>query len=213
MFTGIVREIGKIEKIETHEQKRYYTIACKDMQSDLSIGESIACDGICLTVTKFTPKNITIQIMNETAKITTATHWKINKQIHLERALAVTDRLNGHIVQGHIDTTTYLHDAYRQNNTLYLEFYLPQDFAPLIVEHGSICIDGVSLTVTNCDKNSFKVALIEHTLKTTHFNTIKKGDKVNLEFDIIAKYIQKNINTNNANKNNITQEWLIKQGF
>ena len=211
MFTGIITEIGKIEKIENVSGKVFCTIKCQKMQSDLIIGESIACNGICLTVTNFTQNSITMEIMNQTYNITTAKFWKVFTQIHLEKALKLSDRLNGHIVQGHIDTISQLIKKKEENKTLYLDFNLPNEFETLLVPHGSIAIDGVSLTVANLYNGSFQVALIQHTQKVTFFENLNTGDNVNLEFDIIGKYIQRLANF--PNKNTITQEWLNENGF
>jgi len=208
LFTGIITEIGKIEKIENYNNKRYYTIKCNTMQSDLVLGESIACNGVCLTVTTFSSGSITTEVMNQTFKTTTVPHWKVNSQIHLEKALRLSDRLNGHIVQGHIDTTARLINKSVENNTLYLEFGA---VSPFLVLHGSIAIDGVSLTVANLNEKTFQVALIYHTFKNTFFKELNIGEYVNLEFDIIGKYVQRLVGE--KNNNNLSEEWLIKNGF
>lgn len=213
MFTGIIQEIGKIENIQVLNQKKYLTISCKSLQHDLEIGESIACNGICLTVISFNDKSITVEVMNQTLKSTTASYWKNNSSVHMEKAMSLSGRLNGHIVQGHIDVITALSRSFHENNTLYLEFYLPNGFQSLIVDHGSICIDGVSLTVARLTNDFFQVALIGHTISLTHFNHLKSGDKVNLEFDIIGKYIQKQLNANERKEKTITEEWLLNNGF
>ena len=221
MFTGIVNEIGKIVRIENKNQKKYLTISCKTLQSDLQIGESIACNGICLTVIRFTSQNITVETMNQTLKTTTAGKWKVNTSIHLEKALALNGRLNGHLVQGHIDTIATLNRRFYDGSTLYLEFKLPTN---LLVDHGSICIDGVSLTIAKLSDVGFQVALIEHTLSLTHLGKLKSGDEVNIEFDIIGKYVQKMMMStivkhafgsqeDKPQKKNITEDWLKKEGF
>ena len=212
MFTGIIQEIGLVEKIENISGKRYITISCKTLQHDLKIGESIACNGICLTVIKFTNQNITIETMAQTMATTTVKSWTIKTSIHLEKALSLSDRLNGHLVQGHIDTITYLKNYYRKNNTLYLVFTLPSTFIKQVVEHGSICIDGVSLTITKFSNIDFEVALIEHTLKTTHLGNLKIGNEVNIEFDIIGKYVAKQMGNDSVTEQNINLEWGKRYG-
>ena len=214
MLTGIIQEIGKLQNIEISNNKRYLTISCQTIQHDLVIGESVACNGICLTVIKHTPTDIKVEVMNQTIQTTTANIWKTNCPVHLEKALTLSGRLNGHIVQGHIDTMTALNRAFRENNTLYLEFSLPREYQHLlVVEHGSICIDGVSLTIARLTDMSFQVALIEHTLSMTHFNDLRVGDMVNIEFDIVGKYIHKLVNKTTNKKSNITEEWLLQNGF
>ena len=210
MFTGIIQEIGYVAKIEQKQGKKYFYITCKTLQHDLKIGESIACNGICLTVVKFSQQDIVVETMDQTQKTTTAKDWRINTSIHLEKALALSDRLNGHLVQGHIDTTTTLIKSYEVNNTLYLAFRLPQEYARWVVEHGSICIDGVSLTVAHLQQNVFEVALIKHTLQMTHLGKLVEENKVNIEFDIIGKYVARLMNNNEATEQNINEAWAIK---
>ncbi|MDD4155651.1 MAG: riboflavin synthase [Candidatus Cloacimonetes bacterium] len=210
MFTGIIQEVGKIINIQLQEKKKYFIIACKLLQDDLQIGESIACNGICMTVIDFDNASIKVEAMNQTLQTTTANIWKHNDLLHLEKALSFAGRLNGHIVQGHIDTISKVIRRFKINNTLYLEFFLDSKFNQLMVEHGSIAIDGVSLTVAVLDKslNAFQVALIGHTLSITNLVNLTVGSMVNLEFDIIGKYV---LNLNN--KKNITEKWLIDNGF
>ena len=210
MFTGIIQEIGSIKKIEILRQKRWITIACHSLQSDLQIGESIACNGICLTVVHFNAESITAEIMDQTLKITTAQDWHQNTSIHLEKALALSSRLNGHLVQGHIDTTLPLTNRFTQQGTLYLQFPLPAQFQHLVVEHGSVCLDGVSLTVANLQPTSFQVALIKHTLEMTHFKTLKINELVNVEFDLIGKYVTRMMQLKQPK---VTETWLAENGF
>ena len=208
MFTGIIQEIGIIERITNINLKKHLIISCNTIQNDLIIGESIACNGICLTVISFTNRNITVEIMNQTMKVTTAKKWQISTTIHLEKALSINGRLNGHIVQGHVDTTMFLIKRYFENKTLYLEFgHIELNYQPLIIDRGSICIDGVSLTVAEKNKTTFKVALIQHTIALSHLGNLKIGEHVNIEFDIIGKYQQKKPN------NCITKEWLAEKGW
>lgn len=208
MFTGIIQEIAKIKKVEFLQQKKYFTITCSKMQDDLVLGESIACNGICMTVIEYDKNSIKVEAMNQTLLTTTAAFWTNNTHLHLERALRLSDRLNGHIVQGHIDTVSIVTAKFFENNTFYLEVNLPFEYKNLITEHGSIAIDGVSLTVARLFENRFQVALIGHTIKETHFDSLKTGNKVNLEFDIIGKYVQ-----NLLSKSKLTEDWLIKNGF
>ena len=212
MFTGIIQEIGKITSSHNVSGKKYFVIACKSIQNDLIIGESVACNGICLTVTDFTSTNIVVEIMHATAKITTANNWQINTLLHLEKAVAASGRLNGHIVQGHIDTIMILINRFYIDKTLYLEFEnstKKQKLPEYIIDKGSICVDGVSLTVANINRCSFQVALISHTLTETNLGKIKIGNAVNIEFDVIGKYLH---NTDKVNTK-ITQDWLTEVGF
>lgn len=208
MFTGIIQEIGKISNIESKSGKKYFHISCSNMQDQLKIGDSIACNGICLTVIQFDNQHIKVEAMNETLLKTTANSWQKNKPIHLERAMRLSDRLDGHIVQGHIDTVAKLITKQLINNTLYLSFHLDDKFRNMIVEQGSIAIDGVSLTVSSLDSSSFQVSLISHTLELTTFNHLNSDNYVNLEFDIIGKYVNRNLQ-----KSKINIDWLKENGF
>jgi riboflavin synthase len=150
--------------------------------------------------------------MNQTYLTTTVPSWQTHTRIHLEKALKISDRLHGHIVQGHIDTTTHLTKRHTQNHTLYLHFYLHSRFSKYIVEHGSICIDGVSLTIANFTEGDFGVALIDMTIKSTTLGDLRIGGHVNIEFDIVGKYIQKML-IHSSEKSEISEEWLKKNGF
>jgi riboflavin synthase len=213
MFTGIIVEIGLIQRSENVSGKRYFNISCNDVQSDLKIGDSIACDGICLTVVGFSSSHIRVEVMNQTYLTTTASKWQTNTQIHLEPAMMLGSRLHGHIVQGHVDITTSLIDRYTENKTIYLEFRLAYEHSHLVVEHGSVCIDGASLTIAKLSNSSFTVALIEHTLKNTHFEQLKIGGTVNIEFDIIGKYVQRLCKKSVQKEVNLSEEWLSENGF
>ncbi len=180
MFTGIIEATEKIISIQHFGRKKLISISKPAI--DIEIGSSIACDGICLTIVKLDNRTFTVEIMNETIQKTTAKNWSINKLLNLERALTITSRLNGHFVQGHIDRELRLISHLIIEGTSYLRFEFPFREKELIVPQGSIALNGVSLTY-------FSVAIIGHTLEHTNLNTIKPGEMVNVEFDIIGKYI------------------------
>ena len=214
MFTGIITEIGKVTNIQKISNNIYYTISCQTLQNDLKIGESVACNGICLTIVEFTHLNITVEVSKQTLKVTTVNKWKINKNINLERATSLKDRLNGHLVQGHIDTTVQLKNKYCLQGTDYYEFNYPQECSDLIVEHGSICIDGISLTIAQLNNNTFHVALISHTINNTNLKSLKINESVNIEFDIIGKYVQRSLTmVKKKAKDRMSEEWLLNNGF
>jgi len=214
MFTGIIEEVGVIKQISNQGGKRYLTIACSKINSDLKIGDSIACNGICLTLTQFTSSSITIEAMNETISKTSLKDWSINSPINLERALRFNGRLDGHIVQGHVDTLSHILSIKDVNKTKYIQIYLAQEFAELVVSQGSIAINGVSLTIAKLDTSSLQVALITLTENLTNLSLLKPGDYVNIEFDIIGKYIlRKNSLSSSQSKPKLTQAWLNEQGF
>lgn len=189
MFTGIIEATENIISIQHFGRKKLISISKPAIFSDIEIGSSIACDGICLTIVKLDNRTFTVEIMNETIQKTTAKNWSINKLLNLERALTITSRLNGHFVQGHIDRELRLISHLIIEGTSYLRFEFPFRKKELIVPQGSIALNGVSLTIAEIRTEYFSVAIIGHTLEHTNLNTIKPGEMVNVEFDIIGKYI------------------------
>ena len=171
MFTGIIEEIGIVKSIVRQSNSIKLTVSAKKILSDIHIGDSISTNGICLTVTNF--KNL-----------------KINDKLNLERALPVNGRLGGHIVSGHIDGIGTIVRKYKDDKAIRMSFSTSSDILGLIVKKGSIAIDGISLTITEVDSTSFSVSIIEHTQGETTLTTKEIGDTVNLENDIIGKYVR-----------------------
>lgn len=214
MFTGIIEELGTIKQINSQAGKQYLTIECSKLNEGLKIGDSIACNGICLTLIQFTKQDITIEAMNETISKTTIKDWNLSSKINLERALRFNSRLDGHIVQGHIDTVSKIISVKEINKTRYIEIALPPEYSQLVVPQGSIAVNGVSLTIAKLEATSFQVALISLTENLTNLSLVKTGDLVNLEFDIIGKYILRSNSTNTTQtESKLTQAWLYEQGF
>jgi len=209
MFTGIIEEIGILYTALDKGSKRYLTINCRKVTDILKIGDSLACNGICLTVTDFNAQQVTVEVMQETLYKTTAKSWKTGDKINLERALMMNGRLDGHLVQGHIDTVSDFLYQETAGETVYLWFKLPEEFRKLVVAQGSIAVNGVSLTIAKLESEKFAVALISHTLAET--NLAKPGKTVNLEFDVVGKYILRSLE--NSEKTGITMEWLHENNF
>ncbi len=192
MFTGIIEEIGLVVLIEQPEHDaRDARIVVRGplVTQDVSLGDSISVNGVCLTVTKFGDGEFTADVMPETMRRTTLGLLSSGSEVNLERALAVGDRLGGHIVQGHVDTVTRLRSRTPGPRWDELVFDLPQDVAALIAEKGSITIDGVSLTVSTVTRDSFTVSLIPATLEHTTLGSRQVEDKVNIETDVVAKHV------------------------
>lgn len=189
MFTGIIEATSTV--IRANEARGVKQVEIKRPKSftELKTGDSIACDGICLTVVAFGTQSFTVEIMRETVKKTTAAHWNTNTLLNLERALQLGGRLDGHWLQGHVDTTARLLQTRTEGSTLYLRYELQLGDAHLVVPQGSIAINGVSLTLASVEANSFSVALISHTLDNTNLSKLPLGAEVNLEYDILGKYI------------------------
>ncbi len=192
MFTGISENIGTISKISTKDPIEY-SIKTKMDLKNAKIGSSIMCSGICLTVIKKKINTFSINISEETLKLTTAKDWKEGTNINLERSLRVGDELGGHIVTGHVDAVVYVKEKKILNKSVLMYFSLPKGLNKFVCKKGSVTLDGVSLTVNDVKKDKFSINLIPHTCKITTLGNLRKGDKVNIEVDILARYIDKNI--------------------
>lgn len=191
MFTGIIETLAVVEKIEKDQENLIFTLQTP-LARELKIDQSLAHNGVCLTVTHTNHQDLyQVTAIQETLQKTNLATWKIGDKINLERAMLMGGRLDGHIVQGHVDeigTCTDIQD--KQGSWLFTFEYNPNS-ANITIEKGSIAINGVSLTVVNSQKNCFSVAIIPYTYEHTNFHQLKVGDKVNLEFDMIGKYLQK----------------------
>ncbi|MEO2065108.1 MAG: riboflavin synthase [Desulfurobacteriaceae bacterium] len=191
MFTGIVEEIGKVKGIKKGSKSSKLTIKCRAVLEGTRIGDSIAVNGVCLTVVEIGRELLTFDVSYETLKRTTLSLLKPGESVNLERALRLGDRLGGHILQGHVDTTTKVTSIKREGEGYRFSFKLPKEYSHLVVEKGSIGIDGISLTVAELLPDSFSVAVIPHTFENTNLKFKRSGNLVNLEFDIIGKYVEK----------------------
>jgi len=190
MFTGIVETTSRVMRTQNSSGVKAITIELPKSFNDLKKGSSIACDGICLTVTQLNTDSFNVEIMQETVQKTTAGNWNKGTILNLERALKLEDHLDGHLVLGHIDRTTTLLEKKTVSATTYLRFSLDSRDRELVVKQGSVALNGVSLTVAELNSSSFTVALISYTLDTTNLRYLSPGANVNLEYDIIGKYIQ-----------------------
>ena len=198
MFTGIVEETGKVKNFNGRE----LVIECKKVLKNTQIGDSIAIDGCCQTVVNITSNSFTADVSSETFSITTFKNFKTGQIVNLERALTPSTRIGGHFVQGHVDGTA----EYLGNMT----FKVPENLDKYIVYKGSITVNGVSLTVAKNENNTFSAAIIPHTLENTNLKYLKTGDLVNIETDILGRYVEKFLYSQN---NNITEDFLKENGF
>lgn len=193
MFTGIVHHIGKITSIDHQEKNIHLTIAHAFFP--LQLGESIAVDGACLTVTSFTENIFSCKLSSETLQTTIAKNYVAHQIVNLERAMQLHDRLGGHIVTGHVDGKLMVSDIQQDDEFYTYQFSnIPAEKRPLLVEKGCIAINGVSLTINTVSENHCSVMLIPHTLQKTNLSTLKLGDAVNVEYDYLAKLIQQRDN-------------------
>ena len=196
MFTGIVEEIGKIKSFNGEK----LVVECKKVLENTQLGDSIAIDGCCQTVVNLTSNTFSTDVSTETLKIIKG--FKAGELVNLERALTPQSRMGGHIVQGHVDgVARYLGE---------MRFEVPKELDKYIVYKGSITINGVSLTVAQNERNTFAVAIIPHTFENTNLKTLKTGDFVNIETDIVGRYVEKFLSTKD---NNLTEDFLKENGF
>lgn len=187
MFTGIVEETGVIKEVRKEGTNVCLSIACSFVE-ELKVDQSVAHNGVCLTVVRIMHDSYEVIAIDETLKRTNLGLLKEGDRVNLERCTKLGDRLDGHIVQGHVDTTGVVKSIEDQNGSWILSIEY-SDSDHVTVEKGSICVDGVSLTVVDSKKNNFTVALIPYTFENTKFKNLQAGDRVNLEFDIIGKYV------------------------
>jgi riboflavin synthase len=188
MFTGIIEQVGIVKNIQHENQNINFTIVA-DFTNELKIDQSIAHNGCCLTVVSISENSYMVTAIQETLLKTNLSDWKVGSKINLERCLQYNGRLDGHIVQGHVDTVGICTSIEEQGGSW--KFHFSYDTNDLTVEKGSIAINGTSLTVVDSTEGSFSVCIIPYTYEFTNFNILKVGDKVNLEFDILGKYVAK----------------------
>lgn len=190
MFTGIIEGTGRVAGLEKSGTNITFEIECP-LAPELKVDQSVAHNGVCLTVIAVNANTYKVTAIDETLRKTSLGGWKVGSIINLERCMPANGRFDGHIVQGHVDETAICTSVQEQNGSWLFDFEYSAESGNLTVEKGSITINGVSLTCFNSTQHSFRVAIIPYTYEHTNFKTLKAGDKVNLEFDIIGKYVQK----------------------
>lgn len=188
MFTGIIESLGEITSISQQGENKTFTVK-SSITSELKIDQSVAHNGICLTVVSIQYDEYDVTAIKETLDITASGNWKVGQKLNLERAAKLHSRLDGHIVQGHVDSTAKIMSIENEDGSWRYTFEFPEEYASLIISKGSICVDGVSLTAISPTKNTFQVAIIPYTFEHTVFHGYEKGDVVNIEYDLIGKYI------------------------
>ena len=188
MFTGIIKSLGKIKEISRLGSNNTFFIE-SELAGQLKVDESLAHNGVCLTIEDIKNNIYRVTAIEETLKKTNVGIWKENDMINLEQAMQLNDRLDGHIVQGHVDGTGVCINKYDKEGSAEFTFNFDASFASLIIEKGSICVNGVSLTAFNVTNDQFTVAIIPYTFAHTNFQFLKTNDIVNLEFDILGKYV------------------------
>ena len=213
MFTGIIEEVGTVKAVQHSGSNSFIRIEAKKVLEDVHLGDSIAVNGVCLTVTHFDSTTFQADVMNETLSRSSLGSLRNGSPVNLERAMAAGGRFGGHIVSGHIDGTGTVSDIRNDGIAVWYTISANADILRYIVEKGSIAIDGISLTVAKVTDDSFSVSIIPHTASVTILGTKKTGDIVNLENDIVGKYVEKLMKPAQAQKSGLTMETLAKNGF
>ncbi|MDK2771424.1 MAG: riboflavin synthase [Flavobacterium sp.] len=190
MFTGIIETLGTIKKIVKDQENLIITIQ-SNITNELKIDQSVAHNGICLTVVEIKEDNYSVVAIKETILKTNIGEWQVGDIVNLERAMKLGDRLDGHIVQGHVDQTGKCIAIENSNGSWYFTFEYDENLSNITIEKGSITINGTSLTVVNSKKNEFSVAIIPYTYENTNFHSFKIGTIINLEFDVVGKYVKR----------------------
>ena len=208
MFTGIVEETGIIQSITSHK----ISIECNVVTEDVKIGDSIAVNGVCLTVNNFSPTNFSADISPETIQVTSLGKLQAGNIVNLERAMKANGRFGGHIVQGHIDNTGEVLSIKKLQSFYELNIKLKPEQAKYAVKKASIAVDGISLTIAEVNNDIITMAIIPHTFENTNLKILKTGSLVNIEVDITAKYVEKFLSSSN-NKSDISLKFLQENGF
>lgn len=215
MFTGLIEEIGLIQLVTKSEKSALISIKASVVLKGTKVGDSICTNGVCLTVTELSNSCFTAFVMPETMRRSNLNNLASGNKVNLERALSLQDRLGGHILSGHIDGTGIITKLQNEDDALWITINTQEKLLRYIVQKGSIAVDGVSLTVANIDSETFQVSIIPHTKSATTLLSKKVGDEVNLECDILGKYIEKLLNKTEPKraKKDIDMKLLVENGF
>lgn len=214
MFTGIIEEIGTIKNVQGTKDAIIFTIGANKIIEDMSIGDSIAVNGVCLTVTEFHADSFAVDVMPETVKHTSLSMLKNGSRVNLERAMSANGRFGGHFVSGHVDGVGKIVKKQRVSNAVYFELEVDEQLTDTLIYKGSITIDGISLTIFGLEKDKVTVSIIPHTLSDTILGLKNIGDIVNIECDMIGKYLKKFINQQEVTKSStLNLSFLKENGF
>ena len=217
MFTGLVEGTGNLVKIEPLGKDVQLTVQASFELEKLEIGESVSVDGVCLTVVSWEGGTFTVDVSQETLSRTTLARRKIGDEVNLERALRLGDRLGGHLVNGHVDGAARVTAVKKRGDSWVFKFGLAPELSRYLIEKGSVAVNGVSLTVNRCDENSFEVNVVPHTARATTLESLRMGDEVNIEVDLIGKYVEKFVRnmgkSDSPEDRGVDRELLTKHGF
>lgn len=213
MFTGIIEEIGVVQAVTRREKSLQCRIGCTKVLKDVAIGDSIAVNGVCLTVKTFTTTDFIADVMPETVKATTIRTLQVGSVVNLERAMPANGRFGGHFVSGHVDGVGEIVNVRRAENAIYIEIKIDEIFKKYLIDKGSITVDGTSLTIFEITKAGFVISLIPVTQEDSIIGQKHVGDDVNIECDMLAKYMEKLLHNKEPSVNAVTMSMLEKNGF
>lgn len=217
MFTGIIEAVGHIQAVQVNAQGARIIISTGSLDmSDVKLGDSIATNGICLTVVAFDSNSYSADVSNETLTRTGFAHYSVGQKVNLEKAMLPTTRFGGHMVSGHVDALAEIVAVEQDGNSIHYWVSMPDSLAPYIAEKGSVTIDGTSLTVNSLAEDKFRLTIVPHTTEQTIISDYRAGSKVNLEVDLIARYIERLLTHKTAETNQssgVTRELLARSGF
>jgi riboflavin synthase len=213
MFTGIIEDKGKVIRVEYRGQAKRLTLEMPRDLTEIQLGDSININGVCLTVVEQKGQAIRVDLSPETLQRITLAEMNEGEEVNLERALKLSDRLGGHIVTGHIDGIGVITDKRKEKDFLSLRIRIPQSVSRYVVQKGSIAIDGISLTVNECQGEEIQITLIPYTIKKTTLVDKKVGDRVNIEADILGKYVEKMVNQRSKKSEGVDLSFLKEHGF
>jgi len=217
MFTGIIEAIGNIQAININGEGARLVVATGKLDmSDVNLGDSIATNGICLTVVAFDQNSFSADVSNETLKRTGFAYYRAGQKVNLEKAMLATTRFGGHMVSGHVDGIAEIVSITNNGNSIEYWLSLPQDLAQYVAEKGSVTIDGTSLTVNSIEKDKFRLTIVPHTTEQTIISDYQVGTKINLEVDLIARYLERLMTLNSSpdeSSQGISEAMLMQSGF
>lgn len=216
MFTGIIEELGTIKAINKGSETIVLTISAEKVLEDVQLGDSISVNGVCLTVTTFSQKSFTVDVMPETYRSTGLKGLSVHTKVNLERAMASGGRFGGHFVSGHIDGTGEIVQKRPEKNAIYYDIKVPEHLTKYLLYKGSVAVDGTSLTIFGLTEDTFTISLIPHTVSETVLGAKSKGDSVNIECDMLGKYVEKFVSGKSepqSKKSGITLDYLTEHGF
>ena len=214
MFTGLIEGTGKLVKMEPRGKDMRLSIEAGFELDGLQKGESVSVNGVCLTVVSGNERTFVADVSQETSSRSTISRLRLGDEVNLERALRLGDRLGGHLVNGHVDGKARVISRKKRGDSLVFAFEVAPALARYLIEKGSVAVDGVSLTINRCDEKSFEVNLVPHSARVTNMGNLKVGDQVNIEVDVIGKYVEKSVrNLQKSTSDAVDADFLAKHGF